>query len=49
MNENPYQSPLAPLDQPAIGVLSGRREDLQDVAKYQKGILICILTQVLQI
>jgi hypothetical protein len=27
----------------AIGVVSGRREDLRSVAKFQKGILVCIL------
>lgn len=41
MDENPYQSPETPAE--AVGVLSGRREDLRSVAMYQKGILICIL------
>ena len=41
MSENPYQSPSAPSQ--AIGVKSGSREDLRSVAKYQKGIVVCIL------
>ena len=41
MSENPYQSPTT--EAQAIGVLSGRRDDLRSVAKYQKGILVCIL------
>jgi hypothetical protein len=41
MSENPYQSPSAALQ--VVGVKSGTREDLKAVAKYQKGILICIL------
>lgn len=43
MDENPYRAPLA--DGPAVGVLSGRREDVRSVALYQKGILVCILLQ----
>jgi hypothetical protein len=41
MSENPYQSPAT--DARVVGVISGRREDLRSVAKYQKGILLCIL------
>ena len=41
MSVNPYESPR--VDEPVVGVLSGSREDLRAVAKYQKGILICIL------
>ncbi|HEX5444000.1 MAG TPA: hypothetical protein VFW87_09240 [Pirellulales bacterium] len=41
MEDNPYRAPLA--DEPAMGVLSGRREDVRSVALYQKGILVCIL------
>jgi hypothetical protein len=41
MNDNPYQPP-ATEDQVA-GVLSGSLDDLRAVAKYQKGIIICIL------
>lgn len=47
MNENPYQSPLA--DIRAVGVLSGKQEDLRAVALYQKGILVCILVQLLAV
>lgn len=41
MNENPYQSPQSVPE--VTGVLSGSREDLRSVAKFQKGILVCIL------
>jgi hypothetical protein len=41
MDDNPYAAPQA--DTGAVGVLSGQREDLRSVAKYQKGILVCIL------
>jgi hypothetical protein len=41
MSDNPYQSPQS--DEHAVGVKSGRREDLRSVALYQKGILVCIL------
>ena len=41
MSENPYQSPSA--QSQVVGVKSGSREDLKRVAKYQKGILVCIL------
>ncbi len=41
MSENPYQSPSAAPQ--IVGVKSGSREDLRSVAKYQKGILVCIL------
>ena len=41
MSENPYQSPLEYT--PAVGVKSGRQEDVRSVAVYQKGILVCIL------
>ena len=44
-NVNPYQSP--PMESQAIGVRSGRREDLRSVALYQKGILVCILIYIL--
>lgn len=44
MSINPYQSPLAPQrEPPVVGVISGSRADLRDVAKYQKGIIFCIL------
>jgi hypothetical protein len=41
MDENPYQAPRSSAE--VVGVVSGRREDLRNVAKYQKGILVCIL------
>jgi hypothetical protein len=41
MSQNPYQAPNIPAT--AIGVNSGRAEDLRKVAMYQKGILYCIL------
>ena len=41
MSENPYQ---APADySKAVGVKSGRRDDVRSVATFQKGILMCIL------
>ncbi len=47
MNDNPYQSPMT--ESRAIGVRSGRREDLRSVAKYQKGILVCILIYIVAV
>lgn len=47
MSTNPYQSPSTA--SPVVGVKSGTREDLRSVAKYQKGILVCILTQIILI
>lgn len=38
---NPYQSPAAAAQ--VTGVLSGSIEDLRSIAKFQKGILVCIL------
>ena len=46
MSENPFQSPASDF---AVGVKSGRREDLKSIATYQKGILICILIYLLTI
>jgi len=43
MSDNPYQSPTT--DAQIVGVLSGKREDLLRVAQSQKGIIICILVQ----
>lgn len=48
MSDNPYQSPMADLDV-VVGVRSGTREDLRSVAKYQKGILVCILIQLIAV
>ena len=47
MSENPYQSPSA--HSPVVGVKSGSREDLRSVAKYQKGILVCILIYLISV
>ena len=44
-SENPYQSPLEYT--PAVGVKSGRREDVRSVAICQKGILVCILANLI--
>jgi hypothetical protein len=41
MSQNPYQAPNIPAT--AIGVNSGKAEDLKKVAQYQKGIIYCIL------
>lgn len=48
MSDNPYQAPQA--DEPAaVGVRSGRREDLRSVAIYQKGVLIYLLINLVYI
>jgi hypothetical protein len=52
MSENPYESPIsesASSSKRAIGVLSGKREDLKKVAQYQKAILTCILLYLLAV
>jgi hypothetical protein len=41
MTENPYQSPAS--DTQIVGINSGKIEDLRMVARYQKGIIVCIL------
>lgn len=45
MESNPYQPPTT--EAQVVGVKSGCREDLRAVAKYQKGILVCILIYLL--
>lgn len=40
-DDNPYRAPLS--EGAALGVLSGRQEDVRSVALYQRGILVCIL------
>jgi hypothetical protein len=45
MAENPYQAPRA--DSQIVGVNSGNIEGLRNVARYQKGVLMCILIQIL--
>ncbi len=47
MSENPYAPPQADSQVPVTGVLSGQLEDLIRVAKYQKGLLVCILIQII--
>ena len=47
MSENPYEPPLE--SSTAVGVLSGTREDLRSVARYQKGILVCILIYIVAV
>jgi hypothetical protein len=47
MSENPFQAPQA--DTQIIGVKSGKQEDVRAVAVYQKGILVCILIQLVAI
>jgi hypothetical protein len=47
MSINPYEPPAS---EPTVtGVNSGKREDLRSVARYQKGILICILIYLLAV
>ena len=46
--DNPYQSPMS--EDRVVGVNSGSREDLRNVAKYQSaGILLCILFNIIAI
>jgi len=47
MSENPYQSPET--DARIVGVNDGSIESLRKVAQYQKGILVCILIQLLAV
>ena len=41
MSYNPFEAPQ--VNDSAIGIVSGSREDLRSVARYQKVILVCIL------
>jgi hypothetical protein len=41
MSYNPFEAPQS--DSRVIGILSGTREDLRSVARYQKGVIVCIL------
>jgi hypothetical protein len=43
---NPYEAPKALVGR-AVGVRSGLRTDLRDIAVYQKGIIVCILIYLL--
>jgi hypothetical protein len=47
MSYNPFEAPAS--NSRAIGIVSGAREDLLKVAKYQKGILVCILVYILAV
>lgn len=47
MSDNPYQSPLT--EPRAVGIRSGNPADLRNVARYQKGVLVCILVYILLI
>jgi hypothetical protein len=46
-DENPYAPPRA--HDRAVGVKSGRREDVKTVAVAQKAIMVCILLQILAV
>lgn len=43
MTENPYAAPPPFAPSPAIDVKSGQLVDLAAVARYQKGVMLCIL------
>ena len=43
--QNPYQPPAA--DTRVIGVKGGSRKDVKRVAQYQKGVIMCILIQLI--
>lgn len=47
MSYNPFEAPAS--NSRVIGIVSGSREDLLKVAKYQKGILVCILIYILAV
>lgn len=47
MSDNPYQSPLT--ESRAVGIRSGDPADLRNVARFQKGVLVCILLYILLI
>ena len=47
MTFNPYEAPKS--DTRAMGVLSGNLEDVKAVAKYQKGLILCILVYLIAV
>jgi len=47
MSYNPFEAPAS--NSRVVGIVSGSREDLLKVAKYQKGILVCILVYILAV
>ena len=44
MSDNPYQAPSEPVQ--VKGIISGQKEDLRNVAVYQRGMIICILLNI---
>ena len=44
-SENPFQSPRT--DARAIGVRTGTLQELYNVARYQRAVLMCLLVQIL--
>ncbi|HTN75630.1 MAG TPA: hypothetical protein VL096_10300 [Pirellulaceae bacterium] len=44
MSNNPYESP--PVVKEVVGINGGQRADLRTVAQYQKGIMYCILANI---
>ncbi len=47
MSDNPFQAPMTEEFAPAVGVRSGLPQDVRGVAVCQKGILVCILLNLL--
>lgn len=47
MSYNPFEAPAS--NSRVVGIVSGSREDLRKVAKFQKGILVCILVYILAV
>src|SRR4051794_33987399 len=47
MSDNPFQSPAE--SRPLTGLRTASSDSLKKVAKYQRGVLVCILAQVLVI
>lgn len=47
MSYNPFEAPDSSVR--VVGIISGSREDLVKVAKYQKGILVCILIYIVAV
>lgn len=46
MSDNPFQAPSTPI-QTVDGINSGQKEDLRKVAVYQRGMILCILVNIL--
>jgi hypothetical protein len=47
MSSNPYEPPKDA--SPAVGVLSGAHSDVLSVARFQKGVLVCVLVYLVSI